>query len=69
MMAAVVITMAHKHTFRLKAESRAVFANHLPRIGVLNGNSDCTGCVRGGGVFFLDTGLFSPCRRHVTLYP
>ncbi len=25
-----------------------MFANHLPRIGVLNGNSDSTGCVRGG---------------------
>ncbi len=30
-----------------------MFANNLPRIGVLNGNSDCTGCVGGGGVVFL----------------
>ncbi len=28
--------------------SKAVFAHHLPRIGVLNGNSDSTGCVHGG---------------------
>ncbi len=28
--------------------SRAVFANHLPSIGVLNGNSDSTGCMREG---------------------
>ncbi len=64
--------------------SRAVFANQLPRIGNLNGNSGSTGCVRRGrrsmpsfnlfslyiyGFFFVffcrDTGLFSPCRRHV----
>ncbi len=51
-MAAVVITMAHKHTFRLKAESkltsRTVFANHLPRTGIFTGNNDSTACVRGG---------------------
>ncbi len=26
-----------------------MFANHLPRIGVLYGNSGSAGCVRGGG--------------------
>ncbi len=25
-----------------------MFANHLPRIGVLNGNNGSKGCVRGG---------------------
>ncbi len=25
-----------------------MFAKHSPRIGALNGNSDSTGCVRGG---------------------
>ncbi len=38
--AAVVKVIAHKHTFRVKEKniltSRAVFANHLPRIGFLN---------------------------------
>ncbi len=28
--------------------SRAVFAYHLARTAVLNGNNDSTGCVRGG---------------------
>ncbi len=28
--------------------SKVVFTNHMPRIGVLNGNGDSTGCVRGG---------------------
>ncbi len=36
--------------FRIKEKgiltSRAVFANHLPMIGVLSENSDSTGCVR-----------------------
>ncbi len=60
-----------------------MFANDLPRIGVLDGNSGSTGCVRGGREecvtilsFFLytygflcsDTGLFSHCRRHLTFY-
>ncbi len=39
-MAAVGIAIAHKHTFRFKEQnmltSRAVFANRLPRIGILN---------------------------------
>ncbi len=48
-MAAVVIAIAHVPYYRKSIlTSRAVFANHLPRIGVLNGNSDSTGCVRGG---------------------
>ncbi len=51
-MAAVVIVIAHKHTFRVKEKniltSRAVFANHSPRIGILNGKNDSAGCVRGG---------------------
>ncbi len=76
--AAVVIAIAHKHMFRFQEQSiltsRAVFANRLPRIGILNGNNDSTGSV-GGGVchnfIFLNncsgTGLFSPCRRHSTL--
>ncbi len=49
MMAAVVIAITHVPYQRKSIlTSRAVFANHLPRIGVLNGNSDSTGCVRGG---------------------
>ncbi len=74
-MAAVVIAIAHVPYLRKKniLTSRAVFANHLPRIGVLNGNIDSTGCVRGGRgsmplfylflyiyVFCRDTGLFHP---------
>ncbi len=48
-MAAVVIATAHVPLQKKSIlTSRAVFANHLPRIGVLNGNSDSTGCVRGG---------------------
>ncbi len=43
------VMAAHKHTFRVKEKSiltsKAVFANHLPRIGILGGNSDITGCV------------------------
>ncbi len=40
-LAAVVIAIAHKHTFRVKEKkgiltSRAVFANHLPKFGILN---------------------------------
>ncbi len=50
--AAVVIAIAHKHTSRFKEQSilttRAVFANHLPRIGILNENNDETGSVSGG---------------------
>ncbi len=75
------------NTFRIKEKniltSRAVFANHLPSIGVLTENSGSAGCVRGGReeyavissflypfmvLFCSDTGLFSPCRRHLTLY-
>ncbi len=62
-MAAVVIAIAHKHTFTFKEQSilisRAVFANRLPRIGMLNGNNDSTACVCVGGgvchhsIFFL----------------
>ncbi len=58
-MAAVAIAIAHvPHQRKNILTSRAVFANHLPRIGVLNGNSDSTGCVRGGReeyaiIFFL----------------
>ncbi len=48
-MAAVVIAI---HTLRIKEKSiltsRAVFANQLPRIGVVNGNSGSTGCVLRG---------------------
>ncbi len=51
-MAAVVIAIAHKHTFRVKEKNiitiRAVFVNHLPWIGILNGNNGSTGRVRGG---------------------
>ncbi len=47
------VMAARKHTFHVKEKSiltsKAVFANHLPRIGVLIWNSDGTGCVRGGG--------------------
>ncbi len=46
------VMAAHKQTFRVKEKSiltsKAVFANHLPRIGILNGNNDSIGCVRGG---------------------
>ncbi len=39
-MAAVVIAIARKHTFRFKEQNilirRVVFANRLPRIGILN---------------------------------
>ncbi len=45
-MAAVVIGIAHVPYQRKKAYSLA--EQCLPRIGVLNGNSDSTGCVRGG---------------------
>ncbi len=38
------LSVSKKKTFT----SRAVFANHLPRIGVLNENGDSTVCVRGG---------------------
>ncbi len=52
--AVVVIKIAHKHTFRFKEQriltSRAVFAYHLPRIGILNENSDSTAHVCGGRV-------------------
>ncbi len=51
-MPAVIIATAQKHTFRFKERSifskRAVFANHLPRIGILNLNNDTTACMRGG---------------------
>ncbi len=80
-MAAEVIAIAHVPYQRKSIfTSRAVFAHHLPKIGVLNGNSDSTSCVRGGreeyAILFIhlwfffcsDTGLFSPCRRHLTLY-
>ncbi len=53
-MAAVVIAIAHKHTFRAKEKniltSRAVFANHLLRLGILNGSNDSTGCVWKSGI-------------------
>ncbi len=56
-MAAVVIAIAHKHTFCVKEKNiltiKAVFVNHLPRIGILNGNNDSTGRVRGGRMEFL----------------
>ncbi len=49
MMSAVVIAIAHfPYQIKSMLTIRAVFANHLPRIGVFNGNSDSTGCVRGG---------------------
>ncbi len=42
-MAAVVIAIAHKYMFRFKEQcilaSTAVFAYHLPRIGIFNGNN------------------------------
>ncbi len=78
-MAAIVIAIANKPTFAVKEKniltSSAVFANHMPRIGILNVNCDRTVCVRGGRdeyaiilSFFLyvygfcsDTGLFSTC--------
>ncbi len=80
MMAAVVIAIAHVPYQKNILTRRAVFANHLPRIGVLSGNSDSTGCVCGGReeyviilsffytfmvLFCNDTGLFSPCRRYL----
>ncbi len=44
-MAAVVIAIAHVPYQRKNIlTSRSVFTKHLPRIGVLNGNSDSTGC-------------------------
>ncbi len=49
MMATVVIAIVRVPRQRKKyiLTSRAMFANHLPRIGVLNGNNNSTGCVRG----------------------
>ncbi len=48
-MAAVVIAIEHvPYQGKSILTSKAVFANHLPRIGVLNGNSNSTGCVHGG---------------------
>ncbi len=42
-MAAVAIAIAHKHMFRFKEQcvltSTAVFAYHLPGIGIFNGNN------------------------------
>ncbi len=52
-MAAVVIALALKHTFHFKEQSiptsRAVYANRLLRIGIVNGNNDNTTRVCGGG--------------------
>ncbi len=59
-----------------------MFAYHLTKIGVLNGNSDSTGCVRGGREYYAIILLFFvyifmvsliqeclfPCRRHLALY-
>ncbi len=59
--------------------SRTVFANHLPRIGILSGNNGSTCVCRERSmtsfylfsyifmIFYSDTGLFSLCRRHLTL--
>ncbi len=48
-MGLVVIAVGHApYQRKVMLTRRAVFANHLPRIVVLNGNSDSTGCVRGG---------------------
>ncbi len=48
-MAAVVIAIVRVPCQRKNTlTSRAVLANHLPTIGVLNGDNDITGCVRGG---------------------
>ncbi len=51
-MAAVVIAIANKHTFRVKEKSiltsRSVFANQLLKIGIYNGKNDSTGCMREG---------------------
>ncbi len=76
-MAAVVIAIAHKHTVRFKEQSiltsRAVFANRIPRIDMLNRKKDSTACVCGERegfivsfffffyifkIFCRDTGLF-----------
>ncbi len=35
-----------------------MFANHLPMIGVSNGNSDTTGCVRGGREEYVTVAAF-----------
>ncbi len=52
LMAAVIIAIAQKHTFSFKEQriftKRAVFANHLPRIGIINGNNYSTVCICGG---------------------
>ncbi len=48
-MAAVVIAVARAPYQRKNIlTSRAVFGNHLPRLGVLHGNRDRSGGVRGG---------------------
>ncbi len=56
-MTAVVVAIAHKHTFRFKEQSiltsRAGFANHLPRISILSGSNDRTACVWEGGIWYL----------------
>ncbi len=53
-----------------KLTSRAVVANHLPRIGVLNGNSDSTVCARVGreeSAIILSFFIHNTCRPVFTL--
>ncbi len=68
-MAAVIISIAQKHTFRCKEQSiftkRAAFANHLPRIGFINGNNYSIACMRGGGC--VDTVEDEPIAHEVQL--
>ncbi len=53
-------TQAHVRFQRTKHTSRALFANHLPRIGILNGSNDSTACVCGEGEEFCS---------HIVLFP
>ncbi len=70
-MAAVVKAIAHVPCHKKSMlTSRAVFANHLPRISALNGSSDSTGCVRGGrekSAIILSFFIHNTCRPVFTL--
>ncbi len=80
MIATVVIAIAHKHTFRVKEKSilasRAVFANHLPRIRILNGNNGSSGRVCGRGeegvchhfIFLLISSVLLPFAIHACFH-
>ncbi len=61
-MAAVVIAIVHKPTFRFNEQgiltSKAVFAYRLPRIGILSGSNDSTARVWGGDEYAISLSFF-----------